>query len=235
MALQAFWRCVVIVLMIGQARAEAIAPQTIVVFGDEQANGLATAMRDVAHNAYPKVEILDRTKPGSSLVQGDHSDWPSTVRAFVSPPDVKLAVLMLGTNDRVPMTNAPAVQMPFRSFGWERAYRARIAAIIHGLSERKLFTVWVGQPIGPDRYYDQDMEYLNAIQRRTVLQNEAAYLDIWTTVSDADGQFTAFGHGLDGKTARLRQADGVHFTPSGYELLAKQVLDTIAAMPQPAR
>jgi len=51
---------------------------------------------------------------------------------------------------------------------------------------------------------------------------------------DADGNYAAYGKGLDDQTTRLRADDGVHLTGAGYDVLAKALLLVIALYRQAA-
>jgi hypothetical protein len=206
--------------------AEPAGGQTIVVFGDSQAEGLAAGLRRVARQMQG-VKIQNRTKAGTAISQPENYDWPAAVHDFNPEPSVTTAVLMFGGNDRLPMHPASGPAIPFRSTAWHDIYRGRVAAILASLTEKNLRVVWVSDPICREARYSQDMEYLNAIFKDVLTGTAATYLDIWAAVADASGQYAAYGRALDGATARLRLDDGIHFTPSGYDILATRVLRTI--------
>jgi hypothetical protein len=207
------------------ADAQPADPHTIVVFGDSQAEGLAVGLRHISHQ-FPGAKIQNRTKAGTAISQPQNYDWPAAIGDYVPDPTVNTAVLMFGGNDRLPMHPTTGAAIPFRSPAWNETYRSRVAAILHSLSDKKLRVVWVSQPICREAHYSQDMEFLNTIYREEAASGGATYLDIWTLIADA-GQFAAYGRTLDGVTARLRLDDGIHFTPSGYEIIANRVMQTI--------
>ncbi len=49
------------------------------------------------------------------------------------------------------------------------------------------------------------------------------YIPLWTIIADDDGNYAAYGKALDGETKRLRQDDGIHFTPAGYDIIAVKI------------
>jgi uncharacterized protein len=214
-----------------QGLAQTLTPQTIVVFGDEQATGLVTAMRTLLR-AQPNVGIVDETSPGSHFAASDESSWAAIISDFMPPQNTKTAVLMFTNNIDVSDGDHAGVTIPFASAKWESYYRARVAALVQSLTEDKLLTIWIGRPNSRDWRSNRDRQYQNAIGRWTAIENGATYLDPWSAVSDAAGGYIAFSRGLDGKTMRLRQTDGIHFTSIGYEVVAKQVIDAIAAAPR---
>ena len=210
--------------------ADAPAPRAIVVFGDSQAEGLAAGLRRVARQL-PGTKIQNRTKAGTAISQVETYDWPAVIQDYQPDPTVTTAVLMFGGNDRVPMHPAAGPAIPFKAPAWNEAYQSRVAAILHSLADKKLHTIWVSQPICREAKYSADMAYLNTIFRGEAASCNATYLDIWTAIADGD-QFAAYGKTLDGATARLRLDDGIHFTPSGYDILASKVMRAIADEPK---
>ena len=56
------------------------------------------------------------------------------------------------------------------------------------------------------------------------------FVPLWTVIADDTGNYTAYGKALDGETKRLRQDDGVHFTPAGYDIIAVKVKAQIDAL-----
>src|ERR1700761_528106 len=79
--------------MVRQGWAQAIMPQTIVVFGDEQAAGLVTAMRALLRTQ-PEVNIVDETTPASHFAASDQNSWTAIIRDFIPPQNTRTAVLM---------------------------------------------------------------------------------------------------------------------------------------------
>ena len=202
------------------------AVRTIVVFGDSQAEGLAVALRRAIRQV-SGVKVLNRSKAGTAISQTENYDWPAAIRDYMPDSGVDTAILMFGGNDRLPMRPSPGTIIPFRSPAWEAEYRARAAAILRSLSDKHLRVIWVSNPICREPRYSGDMAYLNAIYRELLAGNEETYLDIWTIVADQDGHYAPYGRTLDGATARLRLDDGIHFTPSGYDIVASRVMQAV--------
>jgi hypothetical protein len=204
------------------------------VFGDSQAEGLAIALRRVARQT-PGIKVENHTKPGTAISQPENYDWLATFRDYVPDALVDIVVLMFGGNDRMPMRPAPNTIIPFRSRVWQDIYRGRIAAMIRRLDDKHMRIIWVSNPICRDSKYSQDMEYLNAIYRDALAGTDATYVDIWSVVADADGHYTPYGRTLDGLTARLRLDDGIHFTASGYDIIATRVMRAVMTPPSAAK
>jgi hypothetical protein len=211
---------------------EAPAAQThiLAVFGDSQAEGLSVALRRVTRQI-SGVKVQNHTKAGTAISQWESYDWQSVMRDYVPDPGVDIAVMMFGGNDRLPMRPSPGVSIPFRSAAWETEYRSRTASILRSLAEKHLRVIWVSNPVCREPKYSQDMAYLNGIFRDSVAGTDGIYLDIWTAIADAEGHFAPYGKALNGSTTRMRLDDGIHFTPSGYDVIATRVIRTVMAPP----
>ena len=56
---------------------------------------------------------------------------------------------------------------------------------------------------------------------------EAVYVPLRDETVDDKGEYSAFGRNLSGRKFRWRRDDGVHFTPSGYEVLGHYLMGVI--------
>jgi hypothetical protein len=72
------------------------------------------------------------------------------------------------------------------------------------------------------------MALLNRIYAAGAMAGGADWFPSWPLFADDGGNYAPYGAGTDGQTTRLRADDGVHFTGSGYDVLAKALLPVIA-------
>ncbi len=83
--------------------------------------------------------------------------------------------------------------------------------------------IWVGHPVVRDNVYSEDMQLLNSSYPSAAAVAGARWVPTWCMVTTPDGGFTPYGKGVDGMTQRLRADDGVHFTPAGYDVVARRL------------
>ena len=206
---------------------EPVAPaQTIAVFGDSQAAGLARGLQRVlVEDAHYRV--LNRSHPGAALVHGE-SEWLAPVAHFTANEKADIAVVMFGANDRLDMRDDADDYLHFRSDAWRQAYAARIDKILALLADAKLKIIWCGNPIARSPTYSADMGYINDIYAGETAKFGAQYVSLWTAVADGQGHYTAYGKDRDGETERLRGDDGIHFTAAGYELIAEKIVGLLS-------
>jgi uncharacterized protein len=206
--------------------------QTIVVFGDSQAQGLAVGLQRVLlEDAHYRV--LNRSHPGAALVH-DSREWLRPVERFTAHEKADIAVVMFGANDRLDMREEDGDYLHFRTQAWRQAYAARADEILKLLADAKLKIVWCGNPIARSPVYSADMKYINDIYAGEAAKFGAKFLSLWDAVADDEGRFTAYGKDREGTTERLRTDDGIHFTEPGYELIAEKIVGILSTAAAPA-
>jgi hypothetical protein len=209
------------------------APDLLVV-GDSQAQGVAGALirRYLRSKDF---HVIDKTKVGTGLNSKSTYDWDAVIAELAATEHAKVAVVMFGANDRPPVRIKGVVD-PALSEKFGKAYGARVEKIVKSLRDAKIDVVWLGDPVVKDTDYTADMQILNQVMEPAAEKEGAQWVSLWDLGVDPDGSYDAFGKALDGQTKRLRADDGVHFTPSGYDLIAARldpILKTLTAA-QPA-
>jgi hypothetical protein len=229
---------VVVVLLLGCAAAAARAagppgPQTIVVFGDSQAAGLARGLqRALVEDS--RYRVVNRTHAGAALVHVE-SEWLTPIERFVAKEQADIAVVMLGANDRLDLRGERGAYLHFRDDDWREAYAARtdkILTLLHGAGMR---VIWCGNPIARSPTYSEDMSFINDIYAAEAVRFGAQFLSLWTAVTDEQGRYAAYGKDRDGTTTRMRADDGIHFTQAGYEVIAEKIVGLLSTSAANAR
>jgi hypothetical protein len=220
------------------ARAEPPAPKAegpdLLVLGDSQAQGVAGAL-ERRYLRSKDFHVVDKTKIGSGLTPRSPFDWDAAIAGLTAGDHAKIAIVMFGANDR-PTIRVKGVVDPALSEKFSKNYGARVEKIVKSLRDAKIDVLWLGDPVVKDADYSADMKMLNQVMEPVAEKQGAQWVSLWDLGVDPDGSYDAYGKGLDGQTKRLRADDGVHFTPSGYDLIAARIdpiLKTLASA-QPA-
>ncbi|OJY03534.1 MAG: hypothetical protein BGP04_17610 [Rhizobiales bacterium 62-17] len=204
------------------AQAPQAATTTIAVIGDNIGQLLAQGLQE-AFEERPDIAILRRTRENSGLVRDDYYDWNKNVRELLASNDkIKLAVILIGSNDRQQLRDGNTVLEP-RTPKWNAAYTARVEAIATQFRDRKIPLLWVGLPVMKNERLTAELLNFNEIYRDVAAKTGATYIDVWEGFVDDRNQFSIFGPDLNGQIVRLRTGDGVHFTSAGARKLAYYV------------
>ncbi len=200
--------------------------RTIQVIGDSQAQGLAAGLHRAARTAR-WAHVLNDAKAGTGLVAPGIFDWPAAVPGMLKSAHPDVAVLMFGANDCMSIRLENGHAVAFGSPSWTSIYRARVTAIARAVKAAGARLIWVGNPIARDAAYSHNMQVVNAIFADVVGREGGTFIDIWLAVSDGAGNYAGSGPTLAGVTERLRLDDGIHFTPSGYDIIAARVMSSL--------
>ena len=191
----------------------------IAVFGDSLADHLARGLDD-AFEDNADVAVIDRAKGDSGLVRKDVVDWVKAADDYLQANGrVRYALVMVGANDRQPIREGDQSVDPLTD-RWRDLYRSRVEALIKVFTDRKVPLVWVGLPPMQSEALTRDLAAINDIVRESVAKAGATYIDIWPGFVDERDRYTASGPDPEGQIAKLRTADGVHFTKAGARKLA---------------
>jgi hypothetical protein len=195
----------------------------VVVVGDSLAAGLGTYLERVMKPSLVRVSRQGQISTG--LARPDYFDWPATMQAIVDRFKPDLVIVMIGKNDTQSLrTPGGRVQTPIATFAWPDAYAERVRNLMSVATSGGARVVWVGLPVIRDEARWEIIRRQNAIfDEAARAEPDVSYLDTWALYSTPSGGYTAYLHeGND--VIEIRASDGLHFTPTGYELLARAAL-----------
>jgi len=199
---------------------EAQAARTLLIIGDSLGLQLGQGLREAFSNI-PALNLVNRAKADTGLVNTSERDWVKYVRELLAAPDpVNLAVMMIGANDNQPLRDdAGQVQEPL-SEPWRAIYVKRIDDILEAFRERRIPLVWVGMPVMKSDKLTGRMLAFNDIVRERVQRAGLTYIDVWEAFADDAGHYAPNGPDVAGQMVKIRAGDGVHFTSAGARKLA---------------
>lgn len=188
------------------------------VFGDAMAEGVFGALTEAFRsdsrvrlpNSYDRVNGFIRMRP---------EDFARFEESIKKEP-LHIAVIMLGTSDRVALRAPDGRRVNVGSDEWKEEYGRRVDRITRALKRRGAAVYWVGLPIVSRSDMNEDVRMLNSVFRERALLNGIKFIDIYEAFADELGQYTQYGPDLTGKQRLLRSGDGIYFTTVGYRKVA---------------
>jgi hypothetical protein len=198
-------------------------PIRILILGDSQAQGLAGGFVRL-YLRQPNIRVLDRSKIGTGLSHPNF-DWPAQARKLADTEHADIAIVMFGANDRptIRLHNDDTITQS-RVAAFTKSYGEKVSQVVQALKTHDKPVIWVGHPQVRDANYNYDMALLNGIFADKAARAGAMFIPLWKVFTGADGNYNAYGPGIDGQTTRLRADDGVHLSRDGYDVLARYLV-----------
>ena len=189
------------------------------VIGDGLAEGLLGGLID-AFNGEALMQFKRKHKAVGSLVRNDVEEEFRNLEEMLAKERVHVAIIMLGLNDRGGIRAQNGKRVSIGSDEWKAQYGGRIDRIVKLLRRRSISVYWVGLPIMRRQDFNDDIEPMNEVYRERAGANGSRYVDVFAPTADENGGFSDRGPDIAGKVTRLRDGDGISFTPAGYRKLA---------------
>jgi hypothetical protein len=189
------------------------------VIGDGMAEGLLVGLLD-AMQGENRFQIQ---RPRRSLTTLGRVDIESELRSVderITKEKIHVAIVMLGIGDRWGARAPNGRRLAVGGDEWRTEYAARVDKLVKALRRRNLAVYWVGLPIMRRQDWSDDVEAMNGVFRERAISNGARFIDIYTESADESGGYSDRGPDITGKVVRLRDGDGVDFTPAGYRKIA---------------
>lgn len=189
---------------------------SILVVGDSFAVGVGMGL-ETAFAGRSKVMTTEMGRVSSGLDSPGTYDWNRELKEALNHQRFDLVVVMLGANDA---HNGPGTA------AWGRQYQSKFSNFLRICSERHIRTLVVGLPPMKKTDFTQRVEVTNEAIKNASREfpNVCVYIDSFSRFSDGSGRFTD-SIMVRGELKKVRAADGVHFTGTGYLLLSKMVAE----------
>ncbi|MCW5747878.1 MAG: DUF459 domain-containing protein [Alphaproteobacteria bacterium] len=144
------------------------------------------------------------------------------------PTPADAVIMMIGANDRRSFFVDGKSRALFGTPPWREFYGGRAAAFMDQLKGRDVPMVWILLPVMRDAGAARDAKLINELVLKAAADRPWVHtVETWSLTADAAGEYAAYFKDLGGRVRLMRDNDGVHFTPPGYELIAEPVLNLL--------
>jgi hypothetical protein len=197
-------------------------PLRLWIGGDSLAGSLGPSLGELAGKSGVVQPVFD-SRVSSGLLSPDFVDWPKHGVEDMTIYNPEVAVFIIGANDAKNLPKS-AEQDP----AWRAQYTALVEQMLAALQGNGRTVYWIGAPVMADTAYSEHVKGVNSIFQEVAAKHPGVvYIDAYSLFSTPNGAFSPMLTVPDGKVARVRADDGVHFTPDGGDLLAKTVFDQL--------
>ncbi len=206
-------------------------PRVVALVGDSMmAVGLGNVLlQEAASNE--NLRIVKAFRSGTGLARPDVFDWMQEYPAMIGDAQPDVVMVAIGANDGQGFVENGQV-LPFGSDAWVKVYQQRTAAFLNLLTQHGARVVWVGLPPMKSAKYDDKTAVINRIAYTVVSQYpQASWWNPSPWIADDAGRYREFTTLADGKTARIRAADGIHLSDEGAALLTPTLMNWLNSPP----
>lgn len=193
----------------------------VVVVGDSLAMGLSTALGRVFDPSW--IHFVDQGRLSTGLARSDYFNWIQGMQQITDRFRPDVVVVLIGVNDDQSIILPGRRIIPEGSDEWMEIYGDRVDNFLAAATDAGGRVVWVGLPPLADGGHNSLARGFNESFAEGVADYPSAYFfDTYERFS-RNGEYAPFGRDANGNVAQLRGGDGVHFTTTGYDALAREV------------
>ena len=173
----------------------------------------------------PYVTVDQEAQVDTGLADPAYYDWPAQLNVYLKQFHPKVVVMMFGGNDDQNFIQNNRF-VAFGSALWRTDYGERVAQMMDEATAAGARVFWVGMPPMAPPGLSPAMRKIDAVDQHQAARHPGVtYFSCWKMFANSAGQFTAYVNGPNGQPILARYSDGVHFTPGGYDLLARAVVN----------
>jgi hypothetical protein len=169
-----------------------------------------------------ELHLVQADKSSSGLTTPWFYNWPAKERLLIRQYRPQLVLITFGGNDEQGLKVDGHV-LAFASAPWITAYTKIVTQIATAATKTGAYVLWVGMPIMQPNGYRQGMQLINSVFANVAKAVPGmAFLPTWDLFANAKGQF-ADAALVNRVPSVLREADGIHFSYVGENVIATYV------------
>jgi lysophospholipase L1-like esterase len=213
---------------IGKPTVSAMGRCTVLEIGDSLGNDIGWGLaRQLGHDR--QVRLVQADKSSSGLLTPWFYNWPQKEKVLLAQYKPQLVVITFGANDEQNLRVNGHV-LAFGSAPWVTAYTQIVTKIASAATKSGAYVLWVGMPIMQPNGYRQGMGLINSVFAKVATTTPGmAFLPTWDLFANARGQFEDAAR-VNNIPSVLREADGIHFSYVGENVIATYVTRAIGAV-----
>jgi hypothetical protein len=179
------------------------------------------------------LRIVKAFRSGTGLARPDVFDWMEEYPAMIGDEKPDAVIVAIGANDGQGFVE-DGKTLAFGSDAWVKVYQQRTTDFLNLLTQNGAHVVWVGLPPMKAGAYNDRAAEINRIAYTVVSQNPlATWWNPQPYIGDEAGGFRELETLPDGKTTRIRAADGIHLSDEGAALLVPALIGWLNPAPPP--
>jgi hypothetical protein len=164
---------------------------------------------------------------GTGLARPDVYDWPGAIAHEVATAKPDVVILVFGANDDQDI-EADGHRLSLQSTEWQQEYAKRVNQILDETADGVRQVIWLGLPAVRRPRLNQTKDYINdAVKGALPKHPNVSYVDLGPLLDGPGNSFTTYLTTAGGNAVTVREADGIHITKAGADLVTPALLADI--------
>ena len=210
-------------------------PLTILEIGDSLGEDLGIGLKAVL-GGRPHVVLKALAVGDTGLSNTAYYNWSAVLAKDLAAYHPAIVVVMLGGNDCQSFFSGPTLEEPGTS-SFDKAYSARVGALMAEATAAKARVLWVGIPIiQPGALGEAGLRFSNcmvelnaAYAKEAASHQGATFFATWKLFEGPNGGYAEYLR-IGGSLMEVRDPDGVHIDPpAGTDLIGNAVVKAMEA------
>ncbi|MGP1437443.1 MAG: SGNH/GDSL hydrolase family protein [Treponema sp.] len=203
-------------------------PFRLLMVGDSQMYSVANGLKKLTIEN-KAIEITDIAIHSSGFIRGDYYNWEKKLENVFKEREAgyyQASVILLGMNDYQDIYTYSSFLLR-ETKEWEEKYKERIMKVLNVLLLNTKKVYWLGMPLVRRATYNDDLRYIDKIQKEIADEYNQPNLQRISIASIAPGDGVPYTDTIqkeDGTIIRLMKADGIHYTAQGGEYVMEGFL-----------
>jgi len=164
---------------------------------------------------------------GTGLARPDVYDWPGAIAHEMATANPDVVILVFGANDDQDI-EAGGHRLSLQSTEWQQEYAKRVNQILDETANGARQVIWLGLPAVRRPRLNQTKDYINdAVKAALPEHPNTSYVDLGPLLDGPGNSFTTYLTNAGGNAVTVREADGIHITKAGADLVTPALLADI--------
>jgi hypothetical protein len=148
-------------------------------------------------------------------------NWTQNIKSLISQHDPDIILISLGANDVNPMLG-----LTFYQQEWRDIYADRVEEFANTIPD-DIRIYWIGHTISTNSIWNEGIVVIIDIFKKEIDEHEnQSFIDVWDRFTK-DGAYASFIENDDGIMIKVKDADGIHFTQAGADILSHLVIENM--------
>lgn len=172
------------------------------------------------------LQSVNASRVSTGLAYPQFFDWVAKIKEAIIKTRVDAVIIFLGANDTFDMYDGPR-RIVLGSPAWQRLYSSRVEEIAAFAKQRNVPLIWLGMPAMNRRDIQPYVPMMNSLYSSAIRRHGGIFLPMDRVLGETDQSYTPVKI-MNGERFMVRANDGVHFTPTGWSLVAEAVMQKIS-------